>query len=440
VKKKVAVVRVAEAEEAARLADLPLEATVALAEVAGAIKDGLLAFASATGLVVMAQMMQSELTERIGEKHNKIPATERSGNWHGTTKGPVVLGGRTLSTERPRGRTTDSQEIELDTWKVFSSKDLLNSLVVERMLAGVATRRHGDVAEPVGEDLEERARSTSKSAISRRFVAATKKALGELMARSLADLEVAILMIDGLDVAGQCCAVALVITQDGTKVPVGLWLGDTENKTVVTALLADLVARGLSTDSGVLCVIDGAKALAAGIKKVFGETATVQRCVLHKRRNVESHLPKELAGVIDRRLAIIFAQPDPNKGLDAAKRLAKELEVDHPDAAASLREGLDDMFTVRRLGVSGTLATTLTNTNCIESMISITRRTTRRVTRWTDGSMKKRWVAAGMLEAERSFRRVRGYKDMAKLVDALRRQVTVTPTAATPTHYDQAAA
>jgi transposase-like protein len=431
-------VSVAEAEEAARLADLPFEATVALAEVAGAIKDGLLAFASATGLVVMFQMMQAELTEQIGPKHARIPAKTRTGNWHGTTKGSVVLGGRTVTTERPRGRSADGGEIELDTWAAFSSADLLNSLVVERMLAGVATRRHVDVAEPVGEALEQRSRSMSKSAISRRFVAATKTALAELMVRSLADLDVAALMIDGLDVAGQCCVVALVITADGTKVPVGLWLGDTENKTVVTALLADLVARGLSTESGVLCVIDGAKALAAGIKKVFGDTAQVQRCTLHKRRNLDGHLPKELAATVDRRLALIFAQPDANKGLAAAKSLAKELEAEHPDAAASLREGLEDMFTVRRLGVGGALAKTLTNTNCIESMISIARRTTGRVTKWKDGSMKKRWVAAGMLEAERSFRRVRGHKDMSKLVDALRREVT--PAVVTPEEYDQAAA
>jgi putative transposase len=179
-KKKVAVVNVAPVEGAARVADLPLEATVALADVAGAIKDGLLAFASATGLVVMHQMMHAELAEVIGEKHAKIGAAERAGNWHGTTKGSVVLGGRTVTTERPRGRTTAGEEIGLDTWKAFSSADLLNSLVVERMLAGVATRRHVDVAEPVGDELEARSRSTSKSAISRRFVAATTKAMGEL--------------------------------------------------------------------------------------------------------------------------------------------------------------------------------------------------------------------------------------------------------------------
>jgi transposase-like protein len=438
VKKKVAVVHVREAEEAVRVADLPLEATVALAEVAGAIKDGLLAFSSAAGLVVMAQMMQAELTDRIGEKHAKIPAGERTGNWHGSTEGSVVLGGRTITTNRPRGRTTGGEEIGLDTWKVFSSKDLLNSLVVERMLAGVATRRHSDVAEPIGEVLESRSKSMSRSSISRRFVNATTQALDELMARNLTDLEVAVLMIDGLDVAGQCVVVALVITSDGTKVPVGLWLGDTENKTVVTALLADLVARGLRVDGGVLCVIDGAKALAAGIRKVFGDQAKVQRCTIHKRRNLIGHLPKEMAGTIDRRLAVIFAQPDADKGLDAATRLAKELEADHPDAAASLREGLEDMFTVRRLRVGGGLAKTLTNTNCIESMISIVRRTTGRVTKWKDGTMKKRWVAAGMLEAERSFRRVRGYKDMTKLLNALHREVTSS--SVTPAEYDQTAA
>ncbi len=155
-----------------------------------------------------------------------------------------------VKTERLRGRSTSGEEMELDTWKVFSSADLLNSLVVERMLAGVAARRHIDVAEPVGEDLEGRSKSMSKSAVSRRFVAATIKAMGELMARNLSDLEVAVLMIDGLDVAGSCVVVALVLTTHGTKVPVGLWLGDTENKTVVTGLLADLVARGSTPSQG----------------------------------------------------------------------------------------------------------------------------------------------------------------------------------------------
>ena len=310
------------------------------------------------------------------------------------------------------------------------------------MLAGVATRRHIDVAEPVGKELEARSKSMSKSAVSRRFVAATTKAMSELMARDLSGLDVAVLMIDGLDVAGSCVVVSLVITTDGTKVPVGLWLGDTENKTVVTALLADLVSPG--SRHRVRRAVRHRRRQGAG----GGHQEGVRRCGL--RAEVRPAQAQERRGSPaqgagrghDKRLALIFAQPDAAKGLAAAKSLAKELEADHPDAAASLREGLDDMFTVRRLGVSGTLAETLTSTNCIESMISIAKRTTGRVTKWKDGSMKKRWIAAGMLEAERSFRRVRGYKGMPKLVDALHRELAskVTPAVDTTEEYDQAAA
>lgn len=436
-KKKVPVVRVAQVNEAAELPELPEEVTIALADLAGAMREGLLAFASATGLAVLQKMMEAELTARIGPKHAKLGA-DRPGNWHGNTQGSLVFGGRLLTIERPRGRTVAGEEMTLETWSAFSGRDLLNSLVVERMLAGVATRRHVDVSEPVGSELENRSRATSKSSVSRRFVTAMEKALAELMARSLHELEVVVLMVDGIEVAGQCCVAALVICADGTKIPVGLWLGDTENKTVVTALLADLVERGLDCSQGILCVIDGAKALDAGVKKVFGDKARTQRCTIHKRRNVKGHLPKELGETVDRRLAVIFSQPDAAKGIDAARRLANELEADHPDAASSLREGLAEMFTARRLGVTPALAKNLTNTNCIESMISVARRTSGRVTKWKDGTMKKRWIAAGMLEAERSFRRIKGYKDMPQFVAALRREVN--PPADTPAEYDHQAA
>jgi transposase-like protein len=435
VKKKVPVVNVAEVETV-DLAGLPLEATVALADLAGAVKEGLLGFCADVGLMVMAQMLDAEMTARVGPKHAKIPG--RQANWHGTTSGPVVLGGREVTVSRPRGRTVDDKEIELESWAAFSSRDLLDCLTVERMLAGVTTRRHVDVAEPLGAEIETKAKATGRSSVSRRFKRATEAALAELMARDLSGLDVAVIMIDGLDVAGQCVVVALVVCADGTKVPVGLWLGDTENKTVVTGLLADLSARGLSADGGLLAVLDGAKALSAGVKKVFGDKARVQRCTLHKRRNVKGYLPKELGSKIDWRLARAFADIDPAKGLDAARRIAGELKADHPDAAASLLEGLEEMFTVRRLGVSGRLAMTLTNTNCIESLISVARTTMGNVTNWKDGSMKKRWVAAGMLEAERNFRRVRGCKDMPTLVSALR-HATADETV-TPNNYDQAAA
>jgi putative transposase len=441
VKKKVPVVTVAEPEGATRLSGLSLEATVALADMASAIKEGLLGLCADAGLMVLAQMLEAEMTDRVGPKHAKLAG--REANWHGSTTGAVVLGGRTLSVKRPRGRTVEGSEIELDTWRVFSSKDLLDSLTVERMLAGVATRRHADVEAPLSGEVDARSKATGRSSVSRRWKRATEAALGELMARDLSDVEVAVVMIDGIIVAGQCCVVALVICADGTKVPVGLWLGDTENKTVVTALLADLVARGLNAEGGLLVVIDGAKALAAGVAKVFGNQALIQRCTLHKRRNVTDHLPGELAKTIDWRLAQAFNHPDPAKGLDAARRIAVELKADHPDASASLLEGLEDMFTVRRLGVSGRLALTLTNTNCIESMISVAQRAMGRVTRWKDGSMKKRWVAAGMLEAQRSFRRVKGCKEMPTLIAAVQAEIarrSATDESVTPHNYDQTAA
>lgn len=434
-KKKVPVVQVATPAVAGELAGLPLEATVAMADVAFAMRDGLLAFATSAGLVVMQQMLTAELTAKIGPKHAKLPASERVGNWHGTTSGQVVLGSQKITVERPRGRFVDGGEIGLDTWDVFASEDLLGQVVVERMLAGVATRRHVDVAEPVGQ-VDGKARS--KSAVSRRFKTATETALRDLMARDLSSLEVAVVMIDGLNIADQMITVALVITADGTKVPVGLRLGDTENTIVVTDLLADLVARGLRYDHGVLAVIDGSKALHAAVVKVFGDKALIQRCTLHKRRNVTGYLGVDERDPIDARLARAFADPDPTKGRAACEALARQLERDHPDAAGSLREGLDEMFTVARLGIGGRLRQSLTNTNCIESMISICRTNHGRVKRWRDGEMKKRWIAAGMLEAERSFRRLKGHTDMPTLVTAITN--ATTNGTATPANYDQAAA
>src|SRR5829696_1903709 len=429
--KKVPVVTVTSPDAAAELVGLPLEATVAMADVAAAMREGLLAFSTAAGLVVMQQMLTEELASIVGEKHAKLP--DRVGNFHGTTTGQVVLGSQKITVARPRGRYVDGGEVELATWECFASEDLLRQVVVERMLAGVATRRHVDVSEPVG---PVGGKATSKSAVSRRFKAATEKALSELLARDLSTLETAVLMIDGLNVAGQMITVALIITTEGTKVPVGLVLGDTENSVVVTDLLADLVARGLRYDHGILAVLDGSKALRKAVVKVFGERALIQRCTLHKRRNVIGYLPVEERDAVDRRLAAAFAHTDPVKGLKACRDLARQLDAKHPDAAGSLREGLEEMFTVAGLGVTGRLRQSLTNTNCIESMISITRTTDGRVKHWRDGTMKKRWIAAGMLEAERSFRRLKGHADMPTLITAISRATTP---AVTPTNYPQVA-
>ena len=428
--KKVPVVKITTPHAAAELAGLPLEATVAMADVGAAMRQGLLAFSTAAGLVVMRQMLDAELAGIVGVKHAKLD--ERVGNWHGTTTGQVVLGARKISVERPRGRYVDGGEVELDTWATFASEDLLRQVVVERMLAGVATRRHVEVAEPVGPV----GTAVSKSAVSRRFVAATQAAVAELLDADLSGLETAVLMIDGLNVAGEMIVVALIITADGTKVPVGLRLGDTENATVVKDLLADLVARGLRFEHGILAVLDGSKALRAAVAKVFGTKALVQRCTLHKRRNVSDYLPVARRKAIDKRLAGIFANADAAAGLRDARRLAAQLKSAHPDAAGSLLEGLEEMFTVARLGITGALRRSLTNTNCIESMISTVRVVTGRVKTWKDGDMKKRWIATGMIEAQRSFRRVRGHTHMADLVTLIGHAVNPV----TPANYAQAVA
>lgn len=429
-KKNVAALRLIDADEAPRLPELSEELRAAMADVTEAVREGLLAMSVGVGFRVLAEMMEEELTAKVGAKHAKLPG--RQASRHGSAPGSVVLGGRRVRVERPRARTAEGQEVTLETYAAVADDDLLTKVVMERMLAGLATRRHRAANEPVGAEVEASATSTSKSAVSRRFVARTKKALEELMSRDLSELDVAVLMVDGVNFAEHCCVVALAVATDGTKVPVGLWLGDTENKTVVTHLLADLVDRGLSAEGGLLVVIDGAKALAAAVAKVFGDQAVVQRCTLHKRRNVADHLPADQRGWVDQRLARAFNHAEPDSGLRQARDLARQLELRWPDAAASLREGLDDMFSVRRLGVGDRLARSLTNTNMIESMISVGRTTTRNVKRWRDGTMVKRWAAAGMLNAERSFRRLKGCKDMPTLVAALARQTeAVTPSCKT---------
>lgn len=417
--KTVPTIRIADTADAVVLPDLPEEIALALSDIAGAAREGLLAMSVAAGMAVMQALFEAEIAEVAGPKGKHDP--NRAAVRHGTGRGSVTLGGRRVAVDRPRARTLDGHEVALASYTHFAAEDVLTRVVMERMLAGVATRRHARVAEPVGTGVDKEAKSTSRSAISRRFVKQTETALAQLMARDLTGEDIKVLMLDGEHMAERCVVVALAITADGTKKPVGLWDGSTENKTVVRSLLADLVERGLTVDDGLLVVIDGAKALSAAVREVFGAKAAIQRCTLHKRRNVADHLPDKEQAWVDAKLIKAFAHPDPDTGLANAKSLAAQLDKSYPSAAASLREGLEEMFTVARLGIDGRLAKTLTTSNPIESMISIARTTNRNVTRWRDGQMVLRWTAAGMLNAERSFRRIKGYKQMPQLVDALRR-------------------
>jgi putative transposase len=430
---KVLVDEVASVPAGTDAAALPERVQVALGELAGAAKEGLLALSVGVGLGVLHELMAEEVDEVVGPRgrHNG----ERSAVRHGREGGEVTLGGRRVAVERPRVRTADgSAEVGLASYAHFADRDPLTAVVLERMLAGVSTRRYPRTQEPVGEAVEAGARSTSKSAVSREFVARTRETLGELMGRRLDDVRLAVLMIDGIDLKGRTNVVALGITSDGVKIPLGLWEGSTENATVATALLSDLVDRGLDTEQGVLCVLDGAKALRKAVRDVLGVHTPVHRCVRHKERNVLDHLPERDRPAVKRRLRRAWASDDHARALDELNALAQELDRTHPGAAGSLREGMAETLTLTRLGIRGSLKRTLESTNPCESMIECVRRSSRNVKRWQSGDMALRWTAAGMLAAERQFRRIIGYRDLAKLAVAVERdldrhrQPTVNPT------------
>jgi putative transposase len=411
--------------------ELPPRVEEALGELVGAAKEGLLALSVGVGLGVMAELMEEEVTDVVGAKGKHD--LERTAVRHGHESGEVTLGGRRVAVERPRVRTADgSSEVPLESYQHFADRDPLTRLVLEQMLAGVSTRRFERTREPVGEEVEAGARSVSKSAISREFVARTRENLEALMSRRLDDVRLAVMMIDGIELKGRTNVVALGITTEGVKIPLGLWEGSTENATVATALLSDLVERGLDPEQGILFVIDGAKALRKAIRTVFGERAPVHRCVRHKERNVLDHLPERDRPAVKRRLRRAWADSDHGRALEQLRALAAELERSHPGAAASLREGMEETLTLTRLGIRGNLKKTLESTNPCESMIECVRRGARNVKRWQSGDMCLRWTAAGMLEAERQFRRIIGYADLAKLVTAIEREFDQT-TVPTPT-------
>jgi len=410
---------------------LPPGVQEALGELVSAAKDGLLALSVGVGLGVLAEMMESEVTEVVGPKGKRDP--DRTAVRHGHEAGEVTLGGRRVGVQRPRARTVDGErEVALETYAHFADRDPLTRVVLEQMLAGVSTRRFARTREPVGQDVVDGERSTSKSSVSREFVGRTREHLDALMSRSLSDIRLAALMLDGIELKGRCCVVALGVTTDGTKVPLGLWDGSTENKTVTAHLLADLVGRGLDVEQGVLVVLDGSKALRAAVNEVLGPVP-VQRCIRHKERNVLEHLPERDRPAVKTKLRRAWSAQDHALALDGLRSLAADLDRSHPGAAASLREGLEETLTLTRLGIKGRLKRTLESTNPIESMIEFTRRTSRNVKRWQNGDMCLRWTAAGMLEAERQFRKIIGYTDLAKLALAVERDL-VSRRAIKPVH------
>jgi transposase-like protein len=399
---------------------LPAQIQEALGELVGAAREGLLALSVGVGLSVVHELMEAEVTEIVGPRGEHNP--DRTAKRHGHERGSMTLGGRRVEVRRPRIRSADDErELPVETYEYFADRDPLTCVVMNRMLAGVSTRKYASVGEPVGERVEDESSSTSKSTVSELFIERTRTALEELMRRRLDDVRLAVMMLDGMEIADRTHVVALGITTEGVKIPLGLWEGSTENATLARELLSDLVERGLDPEQAILFVIDGGRALRRAIKDVFGEHALVHRCHRHKERNLCDLLPERDRPQILAKVRAAWALTNPALAEERLERLACELDRTWPDAGASLREGLQDTLTLMRLGIGGQLAKTLCSTNPCESMIEIVRHTQRNVKRWQNGDMRKRWTAAGMLVAEQQFRRIIGYRDLAKLVIAIER-------------------
>jgi putative transposase len=417
--KKVPATKVVTTLEASE-SPLPPKIQEALGELVGAAREGLLALSVGVGLGVVHELLELEVDEVVGPKGEHNP--DREAVRHGHDDGSLTLGGRRVPVRRPRMRTVDDErELPVESYAYFADRDPLTRAVMDRMLAGVSTRKFEGVGEPVGSEVEASSSSTGKTSVSEMFIERTRNALGELMSRRLDDVRLAVMMLDGLEIADRTHVVALGITTEGVKIPLGLWEGSTENATLARALLADLVDRGLDPGQAILFVIDGGKALRRAIKDVFGEHALVHRCHRHKERNVTDLLPERDRDAVRGQMRAAWSLTDPELARQRLELLAAELDRTWPDAAGSLREGMADTLTLMRLAITGKLATTLSSTNPCESMIEIVRYTQRNVKRWQDGDMRKRWTAAGMLVAEQQFRRIIGYRDLAKLVIAIER-------------------
>ena len=359
------------------------------------------------GLKIIRAVIEDEVTRRVGPRHQ--PTESDCVRW-GQQPGYVVFGGQKVSVTRPRVRTRAGREVELDSYTRLQHDGRRQRAVREGIVAGLSARNYRRATESVldGYGIE-------KSSVSREFVQASAAQLKELCERKLHGLDLVAILVDGIHFGQQVLVAALGIATTGQKHVLGLWQGATENTAVVKDLLEDLVARGLNPERRYLFVIDGAKALRAAIERVFGNRAEVQRCQLHKRRNVKDYLPKNAQGDYDRRIRNAYAMTSYAEAKAELEKIFRQLERVNPSAARSLEEGLEETLTVHRLGVGELLRRSLATTNPIESCLSTVERVARNVKRWHAGNQALRWTATGLLEAERKFRKVKGFRDLAAL-------------------------
>jgi putative transposase len=387
------------------------------------VEQGLLGLCIEVGQQVLTAMMEEDRVALCGPKWQ--PNASRRAVRAGTTRSEVTLGGRRIAVQRPRVRSVENTELSLPSFALANGRDPLNGRTLAAIVKGVTTRSYAAVLEPLPKSVKQRA--TSKSAVSRRFEALSRRVLSQWLARPLDELELVAVMIDGTMFRSRCLVIALGITAGGEKRVLGIRQGSTENATLVRELLRDLVDRGLRTDRALLFVIDGSKALRAAIEQIFGGLALIQRCQVHKRRNLRDHLPETVRPRIARALHQAYNAPSAAEAKRQLERLASSLEHEHPSAAASLREGLDETLTALGLGMTGALYRTLRSTNLIESLNATVAALVRNVRKWRSGDMLLRWAATALKAAEPNLNRARGHQDLHNLVSALRRhEQTVT--------------
>lgn len=386
--------------------------TQLLIPLATLVRGDLLALVHQLGLQAIAAMLEAERTKLCGERYRHD--SERTATRAGSVNGELALGGRRVRLRRPRVADRAGREVPLDTWDQLSNRDPLDTRALEQMAIGVATRKYARTLEDL--PVEVKTRGDSKSAVSRRFVALTTEKLTEWMSRSLAELDVWTVFIDGLHFRDHVVLCALGIDATGAKHVLGIWEGATENEIACKAMLGNLLERGLSPNRSRLFVIDGSKGLRSAIKSTFGKRTLVQRCQVHKIRNVIGHLPDERHKDVRMAMRAAYKCTKTENAKRLLNNLARSLQKKHPSAAASLREGLDETLTVMGLGLSASLTRSLSTTNPVENMNGRIRTTGRRVKRWTDGTVILRWVLVGVLEAARGFRRLKGHRDMNLLV------------------------
>ena len=403
--------KIRELGEGGILLELPLP----VAEVIGNLPQLIGELAQETGILLMLAAMTAECERIAGPKDSKNPL--RTANWWGSDLRPVYYDRQEVIIDRPRVRGKDNKEIPLATYEAFRNPRGMRDAVLKNMVLGISSRNYEEAVSGFMKGYGIR-----KSSVSRHFVKATAEQMREFLERDLSGLDLVAVFIDGIEFKGHLLVVAMGLNRDGRKHILGLCQGATENAEVCKSLLEDLSRRGLDTGKDYLFVLDGAKALRAAVAKVFGTKALVQRCQAHKRRNVLKHLSERHQSAVDARISAAYKMADYEEARKSLDLTVRYLERLNPDAAASLKEGLEETLTIHKLGITGLLRKTLSTTNPLESCFSGVRTTTGRVKRWRGGDMAQRWAVAALLRAEKKFRRVKGYREIPKLVAVLQQK------------------